>query len=56
MPESAIVAGTTVDIRIGTQVPTAIAAESTATDIIATAVGTIIEEMTTPTIAFLFGM
>jgi hypothetical protein len=47
MCESAIMAGTTMDIRIGTQVITAIAEGSTATGIIATAVGIIIEQVTT---------
>jgi hypothetical protein len=45
MCESAIMAGTTMDIRIGTQVITAIMEGSTATGIIATAVGIIIEEV-----------
>ena len=49
MCESAIMAGTTIDIRIGTQVITTIAEGSTATGIIATAVGIIIEEVTTAT-------
>lgn len=48
MCESAIMADTTMDIHIGTQVITAIAEGSTATGIIATAVGIIIEEVTTP--------
>jgi hypothetical protein len=48
MSESAIMAGTTMDIRIGTQVITAIAEGATAIGITATAVGIIIEEVTTP--------
>jgi hypothetical protein len=40
-------ADTTMDIHIGTQVITTIAEGSTATGIIATAVGIIIEEVTT---------
>jgi hypothetical protein len=48
MSESGIMAGTTMDIRIGTQVITAIAEESTAIGITATAVGIIIEEATSP--------
>jgi hypothetical protein len=47
MCESAIMAGTTMVIRIATQVITAIAEGSTATGIVATAVGIIIEEVTT---------
>ena len=46
MSESGIMAGITMDIRIGTQGITAIAEGSTATGIIATAVGIIIEEVT----------
>jgi hypothetical protein len=53
MSESAIMAGTTMGIRIGTQVITTIAEESTATGIIATAVGTTIEEVMAQTTAFL---
>ena len=48
MSASGIMAGTTMDIRIGTQAITAIAEGSTAIGITATAAGIIIEEATTP--------